>query len=629
MATLGTITLALEAGTADFRKEIEKSGESITLLGRAAEGAHGILEHFVEGLGISSGMEAFETAKELIKKGIEQIKEAYEQVNEIGHNALKLGISAEQMSRFQHAANATHTDIQALTTGMDHLNRQIGLVAVGDKSAAQAAKAFQQLGVDVNSISATSPDEAFKRIATALNGVHSTFERAAIAQEIFGRGGRELIPVMQDLSGLMRESDNIGFTRTAENIEAAEREERELARITDSLKGMFMNLATSGWAEALVDKFKWVSQAASAVFDQSNRRSQITSDLRSLVELKNAITQTQAAVAKPEGFDQRYGEAQELVKSLREQYEAEKRLFTNLPAVHSGYTIDPKVIARMHEQLESQEKILAGLEKEKQARDAAAEASAKDLKDFRKNVEEIGKTLDAAKLSASVAGLTESQKKVAEFAAKIKAANLVSYGSWIPEYKAALDEIDRKNALANNIKRARDEMQHLHEQATELGKTTSQINLDRILHSDVSFIEKIQARLDSLRTSTFEKHKKDLEEAHRLLEQLATPAQKYQQELARINELERKHDLTAKQAADLRDAAAAKQHGGRTEFAGALVRRFDFRMPDNPKDLQKPEQKAAEKTADLLDQMLPWVNSIYQKVFNGWGPDTEPTTADF
>ncbi|HEY8743652.1 MAG TPA: hypothetical protein VIU62_11155, partial [Chloroflexota bacterium] len=248
------ITILLEAGTAAFISGVDKAAAAVKHMGQKSGEARGMMDKLKEGFAAGMGMEAVHKALELAKEGLEEIKHAMEEVGQIGRGAQMLGISAEQMSRFTHAANAAHVPVEALSTGMDHLNRQIGLAASGDKSAAGAAKAFAKLGLSMSELQSLAPDAAFQRVSEALGHVGSTYERAAISQQIFGRGGKALIPLMGELSGLMQESDDIGFTRTAENIEAAEKEERELARMTDTVKGLFMDLATSDWAQKLVSE---------------------------------------------------------------------------------------------------------------------------------------------------------------------------------------------------------------------------------------------------------------------------------------------------------------------------------------------------------------------------------------
>jgi hypothetical protein len=210
-----TISIDLQAGTASFIEKMNKSADTIEHLGQKADGASGFLSKFKEGLELGEGIEVARRGFEIIGEGIAKIREAFEQAFQINRDALKLGVTAEEMSRFQHAANATHTDVATLTMGMDHLDVVLGKIVSGDASADKAAAAFAKLGLNAKDLAGSDPAEVFQRVSSAIAGMNNQFERAAIVRELFGRGGRELIPIMSHLNGLMAESDLIGFTRTA------------------------------------------------------------------------------------------------------------------------------------------------------------------------------------------------------------------------------------------------------------------------------------------------------------------------------------------------------------------------------------------------------------------------------
>src|SRR5579884_222565 len=133
------ITIDLEAQTAQFVSGVEKAGTSLRTFGETAHHAGERVNYLLEGLGVGTGIELAEKGFEALKEGIDSVKEAFEDVGKIGRDALRLGISTEQMSRFQHAANAAHVDVSQLSTGMDHLNREIGKVASGDAGGKAAA----------------------------------------------------------------------------------------------------------------------------------------------------------------------------------------------------------------------------------------------------------------------------------------------------------------------------------------------------------------------------------------------------------------------------------------------------------------------------------------------------------
>ncbi len=69
------------------------------------------------------------------------------------------------------------------------LSVTIGQGLAGNKT---ALGAFEKLGLDAARLAELKTDEAMRRVSVALSGVGNSFERAAIAQDIFGRGAKDL-----------------------------------------------------------------------------------------------------------------------------------------------------------------------------------------------------------------------------------------------------------------------------------------------------------------------------------------------------------------------------------------------------------------------------------------------------
>ena len=636
------ITILLEAGTAAFISGVDKAAAAVKHMGQKSGEARGMMDKLKEGFAAGMGMEAVHKALELAKEGLEEIKHAMEEVGQIGRGAQMLGISAEQMSRFTHAANAAHVPVEALSTGMDHLNRQIGLAASGDKSAAGAAKAFAKLGLSMSELQSLAPDAAFQRVSEALGHVGSTYERAAISQQIFGRGGKALIPLMGELSGLMQESDDIGFTRTAENIEAAEKEERELARMTDTVKGLFMDLATSDWAQKLVSE---IASTVSAIREMPQALGDTllaistlgastaletghVADLTDAVaatsnrfeEMKGKIVEAQRALASAHGLDERVAATRELVSAMKEALPLQVKLRGE--QAQQGHTdISFGDMSKAHDTLDAQKQVLATLQKQKEMQDKAAAAAKTAAKESEKLQQGLAKQWDEMQKSVATFGMTAAQKKTAEFAAQVHALGNQKLEGTIGQFAAMARHLDAMAESAKRLKTATDELARLKQQAEGLGKTSADKSLEKIEHSALSAADKAAAAGYQKSIAAFEAHKKQIEEAHALLEKLATPLQKYQEELKKISELEKAGALTHAQAQQA--AAAAKAHLPHAHAAAALdltreasmiSRRFSFDLPSAAKTGDGKLLDLAKQADSRQQQWHTWFQAIWQTI---------------
>ena len=65
------------------------------------------------------------------------------------------------------------------------------------KGSDHARDTLFQLGLSMADLRKLSPEDQFTLIADRLSKVENTTRRAALAMEIFGRGGTELLPMLE------------------------------------------------------------------------------------------------------------------------------------------------------------------------------------------------------------------------------------------------------------------------------------------------------------------------------------------------------------------------------------------------------------------------------------------------
>ena len=103
--------------------------------------------------------------------------------------AQRTGASASGLQALQVAAAQAGGSAEALNTAVGKMSSTIGDAMVGSKA---AVAAFDQLGLSAKDLAGLKTDEAFRLINQRLSEIPNTFERAAAAQNIFGKGAKEL-----------------------------------------------------------------------------------------------------------------------------------------------------------------------------------------------------------------------------------------------------------------------------------------------------------------------------------------------------------------------------------------------------------------------------------------------------
>ena len=131
----------------------------------------------------------------------------------------RTGLSVEAVSQLAYAARLSGTSIESLETGVKRMQRTIDDAGRGLTTAQYALDA---VGESAASLEGLSPEEQFTRLADALNAIDDPSKKAAIALQLFGRAGTELLPMLDDMRALRAEADRLGLTMSGKDAKAAE-----------------------------------------------------------------------------------------------------------------------------------------------------------------------------------------------------------------------------------------------------------------------------------------------------------------------------------------------------------------------------------------------------------------------
>jgi len=165
----------------------------------------------------------------------------------------QLGITTEKLQGLRHAAEITGPGAETLDKGLAVLSKRLGEAAMGSGEARQA---LEQLGLSPASLMAMTPDEAFYRIADAMQGVATQSEKNAIASKLFSRANQELVNTLAlGSEGLVKhqtEAARLGKTYSNLAAEDVENANDAITRLQASLSGAAV-AATTELAPAIRD----------------------------------------------------------------------------------------------------------------------------------------------------------------------------------------------------------------------------------------------------------------------------------------------------------------------------------------------------------------------------------------
>jgi hypothetical protein len=155
-------------------------------------------------------------------------------IDETAKLAARTGISVEALQGFQVAADLS--GVQNLESAIQRLTISIGDAGAGVKGPQQA---LDKLGLSFDRISKLSPEDQFRAVAAAFEGVGSQAEKAAVAADLFGRSGVELLPLFDsNLAEIEARAQRLGIVLGRDQTAAIERMNDSLSLVRKTLDGI-------------------------------------------------------------------------------------------------------------------------------------------------------------------------------------------------------------------------------------------------------------------------------------------------------------------------------------------------------------------------------------------------------
>ena len=242
------------------------ASRSLLALNAAGKEAKGALQDYAARLGpVGAVMEAMGPAGMAAAAGLAGMAAAGAGLLKIANDVSQLGdeldemssatgVSVEHLSTLKYAADISGTSLEGLQTGFKALTKNALEAAEGMRSNSGQltgdAKVWQQLGIEVTDAGGRLKPtyQLFLAASDALKGVASDTERAALAQQVFGRAGMELLPLLREGSAGIQEMQERARALGGEFSSSAARDaasyQDAVANLSVAMGGLGRNIAT-------------------------------------------------------------------------------------------------------------------------------------------------------------------------------------------------------------------------------------------------------------------------------------------------------------------------------------------------------------------------------------------------
>ena len=234
--------------TKAVQQTMRKTGESIQSAGKQLAKAGAIFG--VAGGGILAPIIA----------GIKHFADAGDELDKMSQ---RTGVAASSLAELGFAAEQSGTDLGAIEKAIRR--GQKNLLDL-ERGLTTTTHAFNALGLSLSDLQGLSPEDQFTLIADRLGEVEDVSRRAALAQEVFGRGaGTALLPLLGQADALRQEARDLGIIPADEEIAKAAKVTDAINRVKRSIQATFFNIGAAMADDVLValDRIKMVSKAVS------------------------------------------------------------------------------------------------------------------------------------------------------------------------------------------------------------------------------------------------------------------------------------------------------------------------------------------------------------------------------
>lgn len=229
MALSETIIAELKTiGLAAFKSDMSQAGKSTGEVSKGAQSAAKDTEGAAKGIKGSSakmaaGLAIAAGGAVIAKKAFGFMQSAADDAAALNKATIGLsrttGFDAKTASGWVSMSKERGIQTSKLQVSLGTLSRRLTSAGAGSKT---AAKSFSQLGLDANNLLALPPDLRMGMIADSFKALPDGANKTALAMQLFGRSGRNMIPIMnlgaKGIHEQLQAMDKYGLTIDASGI---------------------------------------------------------------------------------------------------------------------------------------------------------------------------------------------------------------------------------------------------------------------------------------------------------------------------------------------------------------------------------------------------------------------------
>ena len=161
--------------------------------------------------------------------------------DEVQKMSFRTGVAVDQLSRLRFVAEQGGTDLNAMERAVSGMQRTL---FNANRGLEISTYSLNRLGISLRDIETQKPIDQFKLLIQQLNRLTNETEKGALAQAVFGRAGRLLLPTISEweegFKRLEKEAGNLGLVFNELTADEAAELVDTFNRLRRSLDGVLL-----------------------------------------------------------------------------------------------------------------------------------------------------------------------------------------------------------------------------------------------------------------------------------------------------------------------------------------------------------------------------------------------------
>lgn len=177
------------------------------------------------------------------KKIYDSAQQTADYGDEVDKMSQKLGLSAKSYQEWDYVLGQAGVEITSMTTGMKTLTNQIDKAKNGDED---ATNRFKKLGLSISDLKTMSQEDIFSKVISGMQSMSDSTDRAALANQIFGKSGQNLAPLFNETAAstekLKKKANELGFVMSDSGVKSSAAFKDSLDTLKRSFTGAKNNI---------------------------------------------------------------------------------------------------------------------------------------------------------------------------------------------------------------------------------------------------------------------------------------------------------------------------------------------------------------------------------------------------